>query len=45
MIGQTVNLSLKLTDGEKILKDFNPIALRKTKIIYNFRLSECSRVN
>ena len=23
---------------------FNPIALRKTKIVYNFGLSECSRV-
>ena len=23
---------------------FNPIALRKTKIAYNFGLSECSRV-
>ena len=23
----------------------NPIALRKSKIIYNFGLSECSRVN
>ena len=24
---------------------FNPIALRKAKIVYNFGLSECSRVN
>ena len=24
---------------------FNPIALRKAKIIYNFGLSECNRVN
>ena len=24
---------------------FNPIALRKTKIAYNFGLSECNRVN
>ena len=23
---------------------FNPIALKKTKIVYNFGLSECSRV-
>ena len=23
---------------------FNPIALRKTKIVYNFGLSECNRV-
>ena len=26
-------------------KYFNPIALRKTKIVYNFCLSECNRVN
>ena len=26
------------------LLEFNPIALRKTKIVYNFGLSECSRV-
>ena len=25
--------------------DFNPTALRKTKIVYNFGLSECSMVN
>ena len=24
---------------------FNPMALRKTKIVYNFGLSECNRVN
>ena len=24
---------------------FNPLALRKVKIIYNFGLSECKRVN
>ena len=24
---------------------FNPIALRKAKIVYNFGLSECKRVN
>ena len=29
--------------GEKILS-FNPIALRKAKIAYNFGLSECNRV-
>ena len=29
----------KLEDG------FNPIALRKAKIVYNFGLSECIRVN
>ena len=26
-------------------KGFNPIALRKAKIVYNFGLSECNRVN
>ena len=26
-------------------KIFNPIALRKAKIVYNFGLSECKRVN
>ena len=25
--------------------NFNPFALRKAKIVYNFGLSECSRVN
>ena len=24
---------------------FNPVALRKAKIVYNFGLSECNRVN
>ena len=24
---------------------FNPIALKKAKIVYNFGLSECNRVN
>ena len=28
-----------------LLVIFNPIALRKAKIVYNFRLSECNRVN
>ena len=27
-----------------IKRIFNPIALRKAKIVYNFGLSECSRV-
>ena len=27
-----------------LVKHFNPIALRKAKIVYNFGLSECSRV-
>ena len=34
--GKTVNIMLELA--------FNPIALRKAKIVYNFGLSECSRV-
>ena len=29
----------------KIRQVFNPIALRKAKIVYNFGLSECNRVN
>ena len=29
----------------KILTLFNPIALKKAKIVYNFGLSECNRVN
>ena len=28
-----------------VQKDLNPIAHRKAKIVYNFGLSECSRVN
>ena len=28
----------------KISQNFNPIALRKAKIVYNFGLSECNRV-
>ena len=28
-----------------VLVDSNPIALRKAKIVYNFGLSECNRVN
>ena len=27
-----------------IMNEFNPIVLRKTKIVYNFGLSECKRV-
>ena len=26
------------------IKYFNPIALRKTKVVYNFGLSECNRI-
>ena len=28
----------------KFLQPFNPIAVRKAKIVYNFGLSECTRV-
>ena len=28
----------------KSVNSFNPIALRKAKIVYNFGLSECNRV-
>ena len=31
--------------GNSRQKDFNPIALRKAKIEYNFGHSECNRVN
>ena len=34
-----------LTYETYVAWDFNPTALRKTKIVYNFGLSECSRVN
>ena len=30
--------------GKYCLTEINPIALRKTKIVYNFGLSECNRV-
>ena len=30
---------------QRILPAFNPIALRKAKIVQNFGLSECNRVN
>ena len=30
---------------EVSFNQFNPVALRKAKIVYNFGLSECSRVN
>ena len=29
----------------QVYRLFNPIALRKAKIVYNFGLSECDRVN
>ena len=34
-----------LPTESEIKSDFNPIALRKAKIVYNFGLSECNRVN
>ena len=38
---QSISYFMKL-----VVKDIvNPIALRKAKIVYNFGLSECSRVN
>ena len=37
--------SIFSTGGLAHLTHFNPTALRKTKIAYNFGLSECIRVN
>ena len=36
-----IDLTLKKSN---ILYFFNPIALRKAKIVYNFGISECNRV-
>ena len=36
--------SAKLCKLYLVKRDFNPIALRKAKIAYNFGLSECNRV-
>ena len=38
-------ISLVLSTKKSTLLCFNPVALRKAKIIYNFGLSECNRVN
>ena len=38
---ETLNFLKQIT----IFISFNPIALRKAKIVYNFGLSECNRVN
>ena len=43
-------ISMSNADGRKLLPlkmhwYNNPIALRKAKIVYNFGLSECSRIN
>ena len=35
---------LSLCIGFTIITKLNPIALRKTKIVYHFGLSECKRV-
>ena len=35
---------LILTSLARPIRTFNPIELRKAKIVYNFGLSECSRV-
>ena len=45
---QTEILSTVTSDFLKqmiIVMSVNPIALRKAKVVYNFGLSECSRVN
>ena len=39
------SISLSKSRDEFLGPHFYPIALRKTKIIYNFGLSECNRVN
>ena len=44
---QLYKMSPDMTDvflNLKIEQSVNPIALRKTKIVYNFGLSECNRV-
>ena len=35
----------KMLEMVNVLRFFNPIALRKAKIVCNFGLSECNRVN
>ena len=34
----------KLENGQGFCSSFNPIALRKAKIVCNFGLSECNRI-
>ena len=44
---QLYKMSPDMTDvflNLKIEQSINPVALRKTKIVYNFGLSECNRV-
>ena len=41
--GKTANV--RVASPEKVPIYINTIALRKAKIVYNFGLSECNRVN
>ena len=41
----TSQWDFSLLKQPKNLDLFNPFALRKAKIVYNFGLSECNRVN
>ena len=43
-LDQMFMLPMSTTMQENKPEVFNPIALRKAKIIYNFGLSECNRV-
>ena len=36
---------MKSFDTNDNVSSINPIALRKVKIVYNFGLSECNRIN
>ena len=42
-MGFKIFLPVLIMKGHNIY--FNPVALRKAKIVYNFGLSECNRVN
>ena len=37
--------NVRVASPESVVIIFNPNALKKTKIVYNFGLSKCSRVN
>ena len=39
-----INENGKVVSHGSVPIDFNPIALKKVKIVYNFDLSECNRV-
>ena len=41
----TCYFSVIIVRALKFASTFNPIALRKAKIVYNFGLPECNRVN